>query len=70
MTQNQENNLPSKQLNLLIGVVAILILVIGFQAFQVRTLTKAIESGVVGGKVQTTGSLLDTLKSQVGGCGG
>lgn len=54
-------------LTILLGM---LVLIVGLQAVQLRSLTQAIESGAVVTQSQGGGSVLDSLKSQVGGCGG
>lgn len=52
------------------GLLAILVLIVGLQAVQLRSLTQAIEGGAVVTRAQGGSSVLDSLKSQVGGCGG
>lgn len=63
----KEKNISS----LLIGLLAILVVIIGFQAVQLSTLTKLAKAGGIGVSAsQGSNSLLQGLKAQVGGCGG
>lgn len=64
------NSTSNKLPYFLTGLLGILVLIVGLQAVQLRSLTQAIESGAVVTRAQGGSSVLDSLKSQVGGCGG
>ena len=57
---------------LMTGLIAVLVIVVGLQAFQLRTLSQVIKNGSVATPQaeQGTSSLFGNLKSTVGGCGG
>lgn len=64
---------PKKALQPLTILLAILIGVVALQTLQLNSLAGAIKSGAVttqSANQQGAGSFLNTLKSQVGGCGG
>lgn len=58
---------------LMISLIAILVVIAGLQAFQIRSLTQVIHKGspvVSAASSQGVSSLFQNLKSTVGGCGG
>lgn len=71
LQQHDAKNLSANKLPyFLTGLLGILVLIVGLQAVQLRSLTQAIESGAVVARAQGASSVLNNLKSQVGGCGG
>jgi len=70
--QTEKIEKPSAQL-LMTGLLAVLVIIVGLQAFQLRTVSQAIKNGsavVSPQSQQGANSLFGNLKSTVGGCGG
>lgn len=63
----------SKPQVLVASLLGILVVIVGLQAFQIRSLTQAVQKGSLAAPVasqQGASSLFQNLKSTVGGCGG
>ena len=70
--QTEKIKEPSAQL-LMAGLLAVLVIIVGLQAFQLRTLSQVIKNGSVIASPQAqqgASSLFGNLGAQVGGCGG
>jgi len=70
--QTEKIKEPSAQL-LMAGLLAVLVIIVGLQAFQLRTLSQVIKNGSVVASPQAqqgASSLFGNLGAQVGGCGG
>jgi len=70
--QTEKIKEPSAQ-PLLTGLLAVLVIIVGLQAFQLRSLSQAIKNGSVVASPQAqrgASSLFGNLGAQVGGCGG
>ena len=70
--QTEKIKEPSTQ-SLMTGLIAVLVIVVGLQAFQLKSLSQAIKNGSAVASPQAqqgASSLFGNLGAQIGGCGG